>query len=154
MFKVDQETNQVMKVRVDSIKIPDQLDGATLSSQQKQDLLKGKEVEVVREDGTSSKVALDINESKGYRSEPLNQKADQKLNDQDDRNVAANGKDKKKKGEENKEVASIGADATPEKKGRSTKEEVKAKVAAGLVAGPTGMIVEEAVQQVKKSLKR
>ncbi|MEO0554253.1 MAG: DUF3945 domain-containing protein [Bacteroidota bacterium] len=66
MFKLDKETNEVMKFRVRGIKVPDQIEGVRLSNLEREDLLKGMEIGVTKNDGSSVRLFIDITSHKGY----------------------------------------------------------------------------------------
>ncbi len=143
MYKVDIETNQVMRTRAANIKIPEKLEDVKLDAAQINDLYKGKSVDLVKPDGQVVEVTIDITDLKGYRAKPYEQE-----------------KSVRKGNEKVEEKQSVSDDLLknnePEnKQGRTVKQEIKAKIKAGLILGPVGMLADEVlIKPLENKLKR
>lgn len=68
MYKVDNETNEVFKTRVENINIPKKLNGVELNNQQRKDLLNGKEITL-----NGEKISVDITKPNGYSKKAVEQ---------------------------------------------------------------------------------
>lgn len=143
MYKIDAETNQVMRTRIANIKIPDNLEGVKLDAAQINDLYKGKSVDLMKPDGRVVEVTIDITDLKGYKANPYEEEKSVKKG--------------KEKAEEKQSISDdlLKKDKPENKQGRTAKQEVKSKIKAGLALGPIGMIADEIiVKPLEKKLKR
>lgn len=66
IFQLDREINEIKSVRVNSIKIPNQIDNIQISTKQKTELLEGKTVDLVNKNGEVKTVAVDLLKQTGY----------------------------------------------------------------------------------------
>ncbi|MDZ7604400.1 MAG: DUF4099 domain-containing protein [Cyclobacteriaceae bacterium] len=66
LFQLDRETNEIYKVRQNSITIPRHLMEVELSPQQRSDLLLGKTIRLEDKAGNVHEVAVDLIDRKGY----------------------------------------------------------------------------------------
>lgn len=66
LFQLDQETNEIIKTRLNSISVPRYLMDRELTAQDKSDLLKGKTMELADKNGTIHKISIDLVDPLGY----------------------------------------------------------------------------------------
>lgn len=66
LFQLDQETNEIIKTRLNSISVPRYLMDRELTAQDKTDLLQGKTIELADKNGTIHKITIDLIDPLGY----------------------------------------------------------------------------------------
>lgn len=65
LFQLDRDINEIKKIRVQDISIPNSIQGAKLNQTQKQDLLEGKSIVIDTEKNTKS-IRIDLTQPSGY----------------------------------------------------------------------------------------
>ena len=71
IFQLDKDLNEIMKVTKDSIRIPDKINDIKLTNEQKEQIASGKSVSIEGKNGSTTKVELNLNDSKGIRIDSL-----------------------------------------------------------------------------------
>ncbi|UZR99608.1 DUF4099 domain-containing protein [Chondrinema litorale] len=66
IYQLDKEINEIKSIRVNNIKIPDQVNTILLSPDQKNALLEGKHVKVTDKDNNGKTLAIDLINIKGF----------------------------------------------------------------------------------------
>lgn len=66
LFQLDQETNEIIKTRLNSISVPRYLMDKELTPQDKTDLLQGKAITLTDKEGLGHRVGIDLFDPKGY----------------------------------------------------------------------------------------
>ena len=66
LFQLDQETNEIIKTRLNSISVPRYLMDIELTPQNRSDLLQGKTIKLEDKLGKTHEVAIDLIDPKGY----------------------------------------------------------------------------------------
>ena len=80
IFQLDKDLNEIMKVTTDSIRIPDKINDLKLTNEQKEQIASGKSVSIEGKNGSTTKVELNLNDSKGIRIDsPLGYERNGKL---------------------------------------------------------------------------
>ena len=80
IFQLDKDLNEIMKVTKDSIRIPDKINDIKLTNEQKEQIASGKSVSIEGKNGSTTKVELNLNDSKGIRIDsPLGYERNGKL---------------------------------------------------------------------------
>ena len=74
LFQLDQETNEIVKTRLNSISVPRYLMDIELTPQNQSDLLQGKTIKLEDKLGKTHEVAIDLIDPKGYSIKNQDQK--------------------------------------------------------------------------------
>ena len=74
LFQLDQETNEIIKTRLNSISVPRNLMDIELTPQNRSDLLQGKTIKLEDKLGKTQEVTIDLIDLKGYSIKNQDQK--------------------------------------------------------------------------------